>query len=228
MPMPALLGRRARAVGAASGAALALLFAFTAAAADAPAQREAPAPSITVESAAPLAGAALRDALRRGGYVLYMRHAATDFGQNDDAMTSFDDCSKQRNLTDAGRGEAREVGEAIARLKIPIGAVLASPYCRTLETARLVFGRATASNDVRGGPANPPDAERYVRLRALLSTTPPPGANDVIVSHGNPFFAVAGAPYLAEGEIAVVAPCGTRGFVVVARIPKDGWTALVR
>jgi hypothetical protein len=47
-----------------------------------------------------------------------------------------------------------------------------------------------------------------------------------IASHGNPFRAVAGAPYLAEGEAAVVRPLGERGFRVIARIPKDGWTAL--
>ena len=47
-----------------------------------------------------LEGRALIDALRGGGYVLYIRHTATDFGENDAAMTTFDDCSKQRNLTE--------------------------------------------------------------------------------------------------------------------------------
>jgi hypothetical protein len=102
---------------------------------------------------ATLAGPALRDALLRGGYILYFRHTSTDFGQNDDAMTSFDDCTKQRNLTEQGRAEARAIGAAVARLRIPVGDVLASPYCRTLETGRLMFGRATATPAVRGGPA---------------------------------------------------------------------------
>ena len=43
-----------------------------------------------------LAGTALRDALVRGGYVLYFRHGATDFGQNDDKMTGYEDCAQQR------------------------------------------------------------------------------------------------------------------------------------
>src|SRR5690348_15733069 len=43
--------------------------------------------AIAADAALPLAGTALRDALLRGGYVLYFRHAATDFGQNDDKMT---------------------------------------------------------------------------------------------------------------------------------------------
>jgi hypothetical protein len=94
-----------------------------------------------------------------------------------------------------------------------------------METARLIFGQATASAAVRGGPAQPESAERYAALRKLLSTTPPPGVDLVIVSHGNPFVAVVGPPYLAEGEAAVIRPAND-GFVVIGRIPKDGWTAL--
>jgi phosphohistidine phosphatase SixA len=174
-----------------------------------------------------LSGPALADALRHGGYVLYFRHAATDFGQNDEAMTSFDDCSKQRNLTDKGRADARAIGERIRRLRIPIGDVLASPYCRTRETAQLVFGRSIVSNAVRGGPASD-DAQRYAGLRELLASPVSGGTNRVIVSHGNPFRAVAGTPYLAEGEAAVIEPRGKEGFRVVARIPLDGWDALGR
>lgn len=36
--------------------------------------------------------------LRQGGYVLYMRHAATDFSRDDSRMTSYEDCANQRNL----------------------------------------------------------------------------------------------------------------------------------
>ena len=179
-------------------------------------------------AAGALAGRELADALRRGGYVIYFRHTSTDFGQNDEGMTSFDDCTKQRNLTDQGRAEARAIGAAIAKLKIPVGDILASPFCRTLETARLIFGRATPTSAVRGGPATPEKADRYDALRALLSTPVKPGVNTVIASHGNPFRAVAGTPYLAEGEAAVIEPLGANGFRIVARITKDGWDALDR
>jgi hypothetical protein len=43
-------------------------------------------------------------------------------------------------------------------------------------------------------------------LRKLISTPLKPGANLVIASHGNPFYATAGANYLAEGEAVVVSP----------------------
>ena len=161
--------------------------------------------------------------LRDGGYVLYLRHTSTDFSQNDARMTSFEDCATQRNLTDRGRDEARAIGEHVKRLKIPIGEVLASPFCRTVETARLAFGKARATNDVRGGPLSADDPQRYQPLRKLLGTRPLAGGNTVLSSHGNPFRAVAGPPYLAEGEIAVVRPEGGERFSVVARIRLTDW-----
>jgi hypothetical protein len=164
--------------------------------------------------------AALLGRLREGGYVLYLRHTSTDFSQNDSKMTSYEDCASQRNLTERGRDEARALGEHVKRLKIPIGEVLASPFCRTMETARLAFGAARSTNEVRGGPV---DAARYAPLKNLLTSPVPAGTNRVISSHGNPFYALAGAPYLAEGEIAVVRPEGDGRFSVVARIRLTDW-----
>jgi len=173
-----------------------------------------------------LAGPELLAALRAGGYIIYFRHTSTDFGQKDDQMTGYEDCSSQRNLTDAGRDEARAIGAAFADLHIPVGDVLASPFCRTMETARLMFGRAQATPAVRGGPANS-EGGRYQELKDLLTKRVARGANLVIASHGNPFRAVVGGPYLAEGEAAVIDPLGERGFRVVARVPKDRWRAFV-
>ena len=165
---------------------------------------------------------ALPGRLREGGYVLYLRHASTDMTRNDASMKSYEDCASQRDLTDKGRAEARTIGEHVRRLKIPIGEVLASPFCRTMDTARLAFGRAQASNEVRGGPVQ---ASRYEALQKLLSTPVSKGENRVISSHGNPFYALAGAPYLAEGEMAVVEPQGS-GFAVVGRVGIDDWQLL--
>jgi len=158
--------------------------------------------------------------LRHGGYVLYLRHASADFRQNDEKMTSYDDCASQRNLTDKGRGEARALGTEVKRLAIPIGPVYASPFCRTRETAQLAFGRYERTSEARGGPANTNDPTRYEPLRKLLTSKPPSGKNAVISSHGNPFYALFGPPYLAEGEMAVVDPST---FIVVGRIRLIDW-----
>lgn len=163
--------------------------------------------------------------LRKGGYVLYFRHTATDFSRDDARSRSEDDCDNQRPLTNEGRAQARAIGAAVRDLGIPVGKVLASPRCRTMETATLAFGRAEPSMSVRAGPARPESADRYSELRTLLSTPPERGSNIVIASHGNPFFGVAGPPYLAEGEAAVLRPLG-KDFEVVARIRVGDWAAL--
>jgi hypothetical protein len=178
------------------------------------------------QAPAPLEGRALLAKLREGGVTLYFRHVATDFGQNDERYVEGD-CATQRNLTDAGRADARRIGAEITRLKIPVGEVRASPFCRTIETAMLMFGRADRAPEARGGPAVA-ESDRYADLAKLLATPPAPGTVRVISSHGNPFRAITQSAYLQEGEAAVVAPGPGTGFTVIARIPKDGWATLDR
>ena len=215
--------------GVVPNAALALAAGLACAGASAQQSQQVPPPAAG-RSALParaLAGTDLLTELRKGGYVIYFRHTSTDFSRDDSRSKSDDDCDNQRPLTDKGREEARQIGAAFRTLKIPVEKVLASPRCRTMETAMLAFGRAEKANDVRGGPAAPNSPDRYAGLRQLLSARPTPGANLVISSHGNPFYAAAGAPYLAEGEAAVVRPQG-KDFEIVARVKHDAWRALAR
>jgi phosphohistidine phosphatase SixA len=164
--------------------------------------------------------------LRKGGYLLYFRHAATDMSRNDAGMKSYDDCASQRDLIDRGRADARSIGAAVAALSIPVGQVWASPYCRTMETARLIFGRVQALPEARGGPIAPDQPDRYAELRRYFTRPVASGTNMVISSHGNPFISIAGPPYLAEGEMAVVRPRGN-DFEVIARVQVQDWAALV-
>ena len=158
--------------------------------------------------------------------MLYIRHTSTDFSKNDAKMASYEDCANQRPLTDKGRDEARALGAHIRRLGIPVGKVYASPFCRTVETAMLAFGKAEKTNEARGGPLKSDDPKRYDALRKLLAVPPAPGTNNVVSSHGNPYRALFGDPYLAEGELAVVRPGGKAGFEAVARIKLGDWEAL--
>ena len=191
------------------------------------AQSPAAAPERSSLPARTIPPAELLATLRHGGHILYFRHAGTDFSQNDKNMKSYEDCANQRNLTDKGRNDARAIGAAIRELRIPVGRVMASPLCRTVETAELVFGRAEKMPEVRGGPAAPENPDRYAGLRNIFFTSVPKGANLAVASHGNPFFSVAGPPYLAEGEAAVIRPLAN-GFVVIARIRVEDWDALRR
>jgi phosphohistidine phosphatase SixA len=184
-----------------------------------------PAAGRSALPARPVSGPELLSELRKGGYVIYFRHTSTDFSRDDTRSQSDDDCANQRPLTDKGREEARRIGAAFRDLKIPVGKVLASPRCRTMETALLAFGPPEKSSEARAGPTAT-DTERYAPLRRILSTPVKPGANLVIASHGNPFHAVAGAPYLAEGEGAIIRPLG-KDFEIIARVTHDGWRQLM-
>lgn len=167
-----------------------------------------------------LDGAALVQALRRGGYVVYLRHTATDFSKNDAAMQSYADCDHQRMLSATGQRDARRIGQGVRALKLPVGEVLASPMCRTMETATLAFKQATPRNDIREGASGD-----YPGLKGLLSTPVPQGSNRWIVGHGIPFRAVVGPPQLSEGEAVVLRP--EQGhWSVVARIAPDDWARL--
>jgi len=90
----------------------------------------------------------------------------------------------------------------------------------------LAFGKAEKTNDARGGPVKSDDPKRYDALKRLLSTQPAPGTNNAISSHGNPFYAVFGAPYLAEGEIAAVRPGGKAGYEIAGRVKLEDWALM--
>lgn len=167
-----------------------------------------------------LEGPALLRALRSGGYVVYFRHTATDHSRGDSAMTSYTDCDNQRLLSAQGKSDAVAIGQRIRALQLPVGEALASPYCRTMDHARLMLAQVTPRNEIREAQGN-----NYAGLKRLLAMPVPAGANRWIVGHGTPFRAVAGAPHLAEGEAVVIRP-GTTGWTVVARISVSGWASL--
>ncbi len=71
------------------------------------------------------------------GYVLLMRHSyAPGVGDPDNFKVS--DCSTQRNLSDVGRQDAKDVGEWLQRREIKIFRVETSRWCRAKETAQLL------------------------------------------------------------------------------------------
>jgi phosphohistidine phosphatase SixA len=155
---------------------------------------------------------------------MYFRHAATDHTQSDANMKGYEDCAHQRNLVDRGRLDAQLIGASIRALSIPIGRILASPHCRTVETAELAFGRFEKINEARYGMGAAGNDERYAELRRLLATRPAPGTNTVIVGHGSPMQKIAGVN-LGEGDIEVIRPFDNR-FELLGRIRAQDWAAL--
>lgn len=176
---------------------------------------------------------ALVAALRQGGFNVYFRHEATDWSQNDRVAQVDDwlscDGNEIRQLSAEGRKRAAATGRSIKSLGIPVGKVLASPYCRTVETAQLMnLGAVESTTEV----INLRVAEYFGGRKAIISTArtllaklPSPGTNHVIVAHGN--VAQAATPvYPGEGEGVVFKPDGDGGFTPVGRLTPEDWVRL--
>jgi phosphohistidine phosphatase SixA len=71
------------------------------------------------------------------GYVLLMRHALAP-GVGDPENFRVGDCTTQRNLSDEGRQDARDIGEWLERRDVKIKSIESSRWCRAKETAELL------------------------------------------------------------------------------------------
>lgn len=142
-------------------------------------------------------------ALLEPGTALLLRHALAP-GIGDPPGFELDDCSTQRNLSAAGREQARALGERLRALGIPSARVYSSRWCRCLETARLL--------DL--GPVQPlPALDSFFRTRnAGPSRTRaareflaalPPGPPVILVTHQVNISALSGR-FAASGEGVVV------------------------
>ena len=157
--------------------------------------------------------------LQQGGRVILMRHAVTTPGVGDPPGMRLDDCATQRNLTDEGRRQARQVGEALRAHGVTATRVLSSPWCRCFETARLAFGpTAVEGSPVLGNLFGRPEREagQVRQLRALVGGWRGPGTL-VLVSHGSTIAALTGV-MPAPAEMVVVTPQGPEAFAVAGRL----------
>ena len=179
----------------------------------------------------PPSPAELLPELRKGSYVLFIRHPKTNPDQADTDPLHLDNIKAQRQLSDEGRKQAKALGEAFRALKIPVGKIVSSKFYRAQEAAKLLgLGEVTASVDVTEGGlvVSPRENERRAKaLRELLSTTPSDGKNLVLVSHRPNLQDAAGKDFgdLREAEVVVFKPLGEGKFKVVARVASpETWS----
>ncbi len=148
--------------------------------------------------------AALLAALREGRAVALMRHATAP-GTGDPAGFALGDCTTQRNLSAAGREQARATGARLRAAGITTARIYSSQWCRCLETARLLgLGAVTelpALNSFFGERAQA--AGQTAGLAAFLRERAPAGPL-ILVTHQVNISAFTDA-YLGSGEIVVVA-----------------------
>lgn len=163
---------------------------------------------------------ALFTKLKEGGYVLLLRHAATEPGQGDPPNFFIGDCKTQRNLSEAGREEARRVGRMLKWRAIKVSEVRASQWCRTKDTAELAFGFPPIPWEMLNSLHLDPDreAERNHAVTELIKTVRPP-QNLALVTHNFNIKALTGiSPSTAE--LIVVRMEGGQ-VKVVGRIPAQ-------
>jgi phosphohistidine phosphatase SixA len=161
------------------------------------------------------------DALRSGGKIVIFRHASTEPGLGDPPGFRLDDCATQRNLSEAGRAEARRIGAAFVLRAIPVARVLSSRWCRCVETARLAFGRVEpwASLDSFFDDRSR-ESQQTRAVRALIAE-PLTGGNLILVTHQVNITALTGIGP-AMGEMVVLSPEPGENFRIAGRLgPAD-------
>ena len=155
------------------------------------------------------------EALRQGA-VLLVRHANAP-GVGDPADFKLGDCRTQRNLDQTGREQAKRLGDQFVTRQIAVGAVLASQWCRTRETAELAFpnrAREDASFNSFFDDSTSQPAQTAAALNTLKRWKGP-GAL-VVVTHQVNITALTGVvPASSEG---VVVRSKAGGIEVVGRV----------
>ncbi len=190
----------------------------------------AAAPLVAAAQGQQLSGAGLVGALRAGGYVIVMRHAASPREAPDARTANSDNTTRERQLDETGRATATAMGEALRRLGIPVTEILASPTYRALETIRLAgLKNPTPVNELGDGGRNmqavgDPQAE-WLQKAAARATR----GNTLVVTHmPNIARAFPAAGDVADGEALVFRPDGQGGATIVARVKIEEWPRLQR
>ena len=175
--------------------------------------------------------------LKQGGYVLVLRHGATDDSQKDVYPFVFDDMKKQRQLSDRGRQVAREMGAALKTLGISIGQIYSSKLNRAIETGSLMSGaQITPVNELTdsgaGGAsamANPNGSNAKIgnAIRALVNKSPAIGTNNLLITHKTNIADAFGKELagVKEGETLIYHPNPSGPPTLVGRVQASEWIA---
>ena len=170
-------------------------------------------------------------ALRQGGYALYLRPGPTDTSIPARMPTvDLNDCATQRPLTPAGRQLMAAVGEHMRKARIPIGEFRVSPMCRAKDSAAAALPALQPTVDPNlMYVANFTDAEKapiIANTRQLLSQPVPLGSNRLVLAHAPNLMDLIGY-FPKEGTLVVFKPQGN-GFEYVASVLPTAWADLLK
>jgi broad specificity phosphatase PhoE len=159
--------------------------------------------------------------LEQGGTIMLIRHTATEPGMGDPPQFKLGDCATQRNLSAAGREQARSIGRELQRRKIPVAEVLSSEWCRCIDTARLAFAKARTWPPLNSTFNHPERAAaQAATIREHISAYQGK-ANQVLVTHQVIIGALTNQ-WVGQGEIVIVAPQkSAAGFEYIGKLMLD-------
>jgi phosphohistidine phosphatase SixA len=144
-----------------------------------------------------------RTALRAGAHVALMRHADAPGGVGDPPGFRVEDCATQRNLSPKGRADAAKIGSQLKQEGIAFDKIVSSPWCRCVDTARLLDLGAVDTEPTFGNVVLRDQREALTTgARAFIAAWTGRG-NLLVVTHGANIFALTGVSP-ASGEIVVV------------------------
>ncbi|GJL92667.1 histidine phosphatase family protein [Hyphococcus sp.] len=125
------------------------------------------------------------EAVKRGGYVLVMRHANSPGGQLG-AVGLSKGCTlaEGRGLDAEGFFQARALGEILKENGVPVLKAYTSKMCRSWDTAALAAGGAPVEQHASQISTKPADvAAMKKQVAAELAANP--GTNIILSSHSN-------------------------------------------
>ena len=156
--------------------------------------------------------------LAKGGHVALIRHGNAPPGYGGDPPGfRFDDCKTQRNLDDAGREQARALGEAFRKHGVRVDRIVSSPMCRCMETGQLMAVGAVETSWALL-PDTGSSAIRVLGLEEMVSSWRGPGTL-VLVTHGLTVGRLTGFT-LEQAETLVLQP--TPEKLPVGHLPRGG------
>ena len=157
-------------------------------------------------------------ALKQGGKVILLRHTHVDIREGIGRLAPGN-CAEEVNLSASGVEQAKRIGEAFRVHGIAVGEVLASPYCRCMDTGKLAFGRATAVQYLMP-PGVVSDSQAKLNnervLQEILKHRDP--SNLVMITHDLNISNIVLEPTVHMGEFFVLQPNGA-DFDVIGKIP---------
>jgi phosphohistidine phosphatase SixA len=136
--------------------------------------------------------------LKKPGHIILLRHSNSPGNETE---VNFKDCSTQRNLDAAGRAQAARIGDEFRKHGIGKVRLIASQYCRAIDTAKLTRLGPVAQNPALNlvFTASPEAAQKG---RALLRTLSR-GPLTMLVTHTGYIQAISGSGP-DSGEMVVV------------------------